>query len=112
MTSDLSQGLTMCDMSRRRRSTPPLARAPRDEITACDQVLHSGEDEKTGYVRTLKDLDVTKVEDKEKFMKILGEEVLCDLAIKVVVEGEKIEEDSPVDTFIKDLKGMPNLHFY
>ena len=45
-------------------------------------------------------------------MKLLGEEVLCDLAIKVVVEGEKIEEESPVDTFIKELKGMPNLHFY
>ena len=73
---------------------------------------YANEDEKTGYVRTLKDLDVTKAEDKEKFMKILGEEVLCDLAIKVVVEGEKIEEESPVDTFIKELKSMPNLHFY
>ena len=70
---------------------------------------YANEDEKTGYVRTLKDLNVTNVEDKERFMKLLGEEVLCDLAIKVVVEGEKIEEASPVDTFIKDLKGMPCL---
>ena len=32
---------TMCDTERRRSTPPPLARAPRDEITACEQVLHS-----------------------------------------------------------------------
>ena len=38
----LSPGLTTCDTERRSPAhPPPLARAPRDEITACDQVPHS-----------------------------------------------------------------------
>ena len=34
-------GLTMCDKAHRTPTYPPLARAPRDDITACDQVPHS-----------------------------------------------------------------------
>ena len=40
--TDLSPGLTTCDTERRSPAhPPPLARAPRDDITACDQVPHS-----------------------------------------------------------------------
>jgi len=73
---------------------------------------YANEEDKSSYVRTLKDLDVTKTEDKEKLMKVLGNEVLNDLAVKVVIEGDEIEEESPVEAFINELKGMPNLHFY
>ena len=41
--TDLSPNLTTCDTERRSLVQPPLARAPRDEITACDQVPHSDE---------------------------------------------------------------------
>ena len=39
--TDLSPDLTTCDTERRSPAHPPLARAPRDDITACDQVPHS-----------------------------------------------------------------------
>ena len=40
--TDLSPDLTTCDTERRSLAHhPPLARAPRDGITACDQVPHS-----------------------------------------------------------------------
>ena len=72
---------------------------------------YANEEDKSLYLRTLKDLDVSSTNDKEKLMKILGDDVLNDLAVKVIVEGE-IEEDSAVEGFINELKGMPNLHFY
>ena len=62
------------------------------------------------YLRTLKDLDVTKIEDKEKLFHVLGDGVLNDLALRVFVEGE-IEENSAVSDFIDELKSLPNLHF-
>ena len=39
--TDLSHDLTKCDTETWSLTTAPLARAPRDEITACDQVPHS-----------------------------------------------------------------------
>ena len=39
--TDLSPDLTTCDTERRWPANPPLAHAPRDDITACDQVPHS-----------------------------------------------------------------------
>ena len=39
--TDLSPDLTTCDTERRWPANPPLAHAPRDGITACDQVPHS-----------------------------------------------------------------------
>ena len=39
--TDQSPDVTTCDMERRSLAHPPLARAPRHEITACDQVPHS-----------------------------------------------------------------------
>ena len=44
--TDLSPALTTCDTERRSPTHPPLARAPRDEITACDQVPHSDDFQK------------------------------------------------------------------
>ena len=72
---------------------------------------YANEEDRTSYVRTMKDLNATSAEDKERFLKILGPEVMNDLAIKVLVEGD-IEADSPIEAFINELKGMPNLHFY
>ena len=39
--NDLSPDLTTCDRERRSLAHPPLTRAPRYEITACDQVPRS-----------------------------------------------------------------------
>ena len=39
--TDLSPGLTTGDTERQSLALPPLARAPRDGITACDQASHS-----------------------------------------------------------------------
>ena len=66
---------------------------------------YADESDKSSYVRTLRDLDATKMEDKEKLLKVLGNEVLNDLAVRVFVEGD-IEDDSGVESFIKDLRGM------
>ena len=71
---------------------------------------YANEEDKSTYSRTLKDLDVTKTEDKEKLLKVLGNDVLNDLAVRVLISGE-IEEDSAVEAFINELKGMTNLHF-
>ena len=71
---------------------------------------YASEEDKGTYVRTMKDLDVTKTEDKEKLLKVLGNEVLNDLAVRVFVEGE-IEDDSAIEAFVNDLKGMTNMHF-
>jgi hypothetical protein len=67
-------------------------------------------EDKGPYLRTLKDLDMTKQEDKETLFKVLGEGVLNDLALRVQVEGD-IEDDSAVAEFIDQLKCLPNLHF-
>ena len=50
--TDLSPDLTTCDTERRSLTHPPLARAPRDEITACDQVPHSNKYRSAGLGRT------------------------------------------------------------
>ena len=67
-------------------------------------------EDKGPYLRTMKDIDVTKAEDKEKVFKLLGNGCLNDLAVRVLVESD-VDEDSDVGKFITDLKGMPNLHF-
>ena len=70
-----------------------------------------GED-KGPFVRMMKDLDVSKDDDKQRVFEILGGGVLNELSVRVIVEGEEIEEDSPVEKFINQLKQRTHLHFY
>jgi hypothetical protein len=61
--------------------------------------------------RTLKDLDVSRAEDKQRVFDMLGGGVLNDLSVRMVVDGD-IEEDSPVEQFVKELKERSSLHYY
>ena len=61
--------------------------------------------------RTLKDLDVSRAEDKQRVFDVLGGGVLNDLSVRMVVDGD-IEEDSPVEQFVKELKERSSLHYY
>ena len=62
-------------------------------------------------MRTLKDLDVSKEEDKQRILDMLGVGVLNDLSVRVLVEGD-MEEDSPVERFVEELKKRSHLHFH
>ena len=62
-------------------------------------------------VRTLKDLDVSKEEDKQRILDMLGVGVLNELSLRVLVEGD-MEEDSPVERFVEELKKRSHLHFH
>ena len=42
---------------------------------------------------------------------VLGGGVLNDLSVRMVVDGE-IEEDSPAEHFVKELKERSSLHYY
>ena len=59
------------------------------------------------YFRILKSLDVT--EDEKRVQNII-KHVFQNLAMKVVVEAEPVE-DSNVADFIEELRKLPNLHF-
>ena len=59
------------------------------------------------YYRALKSVDVSA--DDKKIQNIL-KEVFQNLAMKVVVAPEPIE-DSDVADFIEELRKIPNLHF-
>jgi hypothetical protein len=63
-------------------------------------------------VRTLKDLDASKEEDKQRVLDMLGVGVLNDLAMRLVVDGEFEGEDSPVEHFVAELKQRLSLHFH
>ena len=59
------------------------------------------------YYRIMKDLSV---DDKERLISILGEEVFKGLAIRCFVE-ENPPKDSPCEALLEDLKSMPQLFF-
>ncbi len=42
---------------------------------------------------------------------MLGEGVLSDLCVRLMIDGE-VEEDSAAEAFIKELKEVKNVHFY
>ena len=67
-------------------------------------------EDKGPYVRTMKDLDVSKEENRERIAEVL-DSVLNNLACRLVVDGE-IEEDSPVEHYVSQLRQRPNLHFH
>jgi len=60
----------------------------------------------------MKDLDVSKDEDKQRVFDVLGDGVLNELSVRVNVEGEEIKDDSSVEKFIQELKQRSHLHFY
>ena len=69
-----------------------------------------GEGESSGkrkYFRILKSIDATK--ETTKIQNIL-KEVFQNLAMKVIVESEPVE-DSDVAELIEELRKIPNLHF-
>ena len=70
-----------------------------------------GDDEKSAksknYYRILKSVDVSG--DEKKVQNIITN-VFQNLAMKVVIESEAIE-DSDVAVFIEELRNIPNLHF-
>ena len=57
--------------------------------------------------RIVKSLDVT---EEEKRVQNILKQVFQNLAMKVVVEAEPVE-DSNVAEFIEELRKLPNLHF-
>ena len=59
------------------------------------------------WYRILKSLDIT---EEEKRVQNILKQVFQNLAMKVVVEAEPIE-DSNVAEFIEELRKLPNLHF-
>ena len=65
------------------------------------------ENNKRKYFRILKGFDVTSEDGKiENILK----EVFNDLAMKVIVEKQPVE-DSDVAAWIQTLRKLPNLHF-
>ena len=59
------------------------------------------------WYRILKSLDVT---EEEKRVQNILKQVFQNLAMKVIVEAEPVE-DSNVAEFIEELRKLPNLHF-
>ncbi len=70
-----------------------------------------GTDNSQGYYRFLKNLDISSEDNDAMVRAMLGDAVLSNLALKVVVQGEP-EPDSAVSEFIESLKDeCPHLHF-
>ena len=67
-----------------------------------------GEGAARKYYRIMKDLHC--VDDKDKFMNILGSEVFKHLAIRCFVE-EPPSKDSQGEALLEELKSMPQLFF-
>ena len=69
-----------------------------------------GEDENSTrrkYFRALRSIDITAEENK---VQNILKEVFQNLAMKVIVESEPVE-DSDVAEFIQQLRNISNLHF-
>ena len=69
-----------------------------------------GEDENSArrkYFRALRSIDITA---EEKKVQNILKEVFQNLAMKVIVESEPVE-DSDVAEFIQQLRNISNLHF-
>ena len=59
-----------------------------------------------------KGIDVSDGDQKESILQMLGEKVLNNLAVRVVVDrSDEIEEDSEMHTFIEELRELPSCHF-
>ena len=69
-----------------------------------------GDEDNGQYVRVLHDLDVSKQASCERVIGLIGESVLKNLAVRVVLDRQP-EEDTAVGAFIETLKMRPSLHF-
>ena len=56
-------------------------------------------------------IDASKEADRDRVYHMLGEGVLNDLSVRLMIDGE-VEEDSAAEAFIKELKEVKNVHFY
>ena len=74
---------------------------------------HSNDgDAKQEYYRVKKGIDVSEGDQKESVLQMLGDKVLNNLAVRVVVDrSDEIEEDSEMHTFIEELRALPSCHF-
>ena len=74
---------------------------------------HSSDgDAKQEYYRVKKGIDVSEGDQKESVLQMLGDKVLNNLAVRVVVDrSDEIEEDSEMHTFIEELRELPSCHF-
>ena len=80
---------------------------------ACAGFANPEGEDKGPFVRAMRDLDASKKEDTQRVLEMLGNGVLNDLCVRVLVDAEEeIEEDSPVAAFIEELRSKPNLHFH
>ena len=61
------------------------------------------------YFRVLKDIDVADEEQKSRIFKMLGSDVLCNLAIRLSVANEP-PLHSAVSDFLSELRALPCLH--
>ena len=70
---------------------------------------HTGADGTKQYFRVLKDVDVRDEEKKGLIFKMIGSDVLCNLAMRLTVTS-----DPPVRTavsdFLSELRALPCLH--
>ena len=72
-----------------------------------DEEDGEGDSAKRKYFRALKSIDVTA---EEKKVQNILKEVFQNLAMKVIVESEPVE-DSDVAELIQELRKISNLHF-
>ena len=69
-----------------------------------------GSDEKRLYYRVMKDINVSEAGQKERVLQLLGDRVLNNLAVRVVLDKE-VENETHVKAFIDELRELPNCHF-
>ena len=69
-----------------------------------------GVEENRRYIRVLPSLDVSQPASRERVIGLVDENVLKNLAVRVVVDRQP-KEDTAVADFIETLKDRPSLHF-
>ena len=74
---------------------------------------HPDQEEKGPYVRTLRDLDISQADEKQRVFDMLGEEIFNGLAMRVQVDSSAGgHESDAVANFIQELKQYQHLHFH
>jgi len=69
-----------------------------------------GNEEKRVYYRLMKDVNASEAVQKERVLHLLGDRVLNNLAVRVVLDKE-VEDDTHVKAFVDELRELPNCHF-
>ena len=64
------------------------------------------------YVRTLKDLDLSKESERQRVLDMIGV-TLNDLNVRVVIAGDvDASDETAVASFVRVLRARSNLHFH